>query len=172
MTGLDDLYALIPTGDIAGRLGVDESEVNTAVGLLVPVLVGALLQQAQDQDQVGEMESAAVDHAASGLLDSGVSVDRVDQVAGKETIAKIFGGNDPGRVAAGLSGADAGNRELLEKLLPIVAPILLAYLGRRVTPGLPESAGELGDVLGSLVSSVADGGEKTLGHVLGTVLGR
>jgi len=42
MSGLEDLFAQIPTSDIASKIGVDEAEVNKAVQLLVPVLLTAL----------------------------------------------------------------------------------------------------------------------------------
>ena len=178
MAGLDDLFAQIPTNDIASKLGVDESEVNSAMRLLVPVLVGGLHQNAQDPDQVSNIASAASDHAARGLLESGVSVDQLDQAEGQKAIAKIFGGNDTGQVATALSGAGAGNRDLLEKLLPILTPIVLAYIGQQMTqknkPAPSEekaSGGALNDVLGSILSGMSGSGNKSLGNVLGTVLG-
>lgn len=178
MAGLDDLFAQIPTSDIAGKLGVDESEVDNAVHLLVPVLVGGLHQNAQDPDHASAIESAASNHAAQGLLDTGVNVDHVDQADGQKAIAKIFGGNDPGEVAAALSGSGAGDSDLMQKLLPILAPIVLAYIGKQMTgkkgPAPAEekaSGGALNDVLGSILSGMSGGSNKSLPNVLGSVLG-
>lgn len=176
MSGLDDLYAHIPTSDIAHKLGVDESEVNSAVQLLVPVLVGGLHQNAQDPERASSIESAA--SHAHGLLDTGINVDQLDQADGQQAIAKIFGGNDTGQVAHALSGANAGNSDLLQKLLPILAPIVLAYIGQQMTqkktpvPSQEEaSGGALNDVLGSILSGMSGSGNKSLGSVLGNVLG-
>ena len=80
MSGLEDLFAQIPTSDIANKIGVDEGEVNQAVQLLVPVLLGGLHENAQDPDHASKIESAADSHAASGLLDGGVSVDHCTQL--------------------------------------------------------------------------------------------
>ena len=178
MAGLDDLFAQIPTNDIARKLGVDEGEVNNAVQLLVPVLVGGLRQNAQDPDHANDIESAASDHAARGLLDTGVSVEQVDEVEGQQAIAKIFGGNDTSQLAAALSGSGAGDSDLLQKLLPILAPIVLAYIGKQMAQkGGSESAreqasgGALNDVLGSILGGMSGGGNKSLGSVLGNVLG-
>ena len=88
MSGLEDLFAQIPTSDIASKIGVDEAEVNKAVHLLVPVLVGGLHENAQDPDHASKIESAADSHAASGLLDGGVSVDQVDEHEGQQAIAQ------------------------------------------------------------------------------------
>ena len=54
MSGLEDLLAQIPTSDIASKIGVDEGEVNKAVQLLVPVLVGGLQENAQDPEHASK----------------------------------------------------------------------------------------------------------------------
>jgi hypothetical protein len=171
MSGLEDLFAQIPTSDIASKIGVDEGEVNKAVQLLVPVLVGGLHENAQDPDHASKIESAAGSHAASGLLDGGVSVDQVDQQDGQQAIAKIFGGNDVAQVANALAGGGGGNSDLLKRLLPILAPIVLAYVGKQLTgkSGAPAGGGALNDVLGSILGGM--GGNKSLGSVLGNALG-
>src|ERR1700744_2178084 len=91
MSGLEDLYSQIPTSDIASKIGVDEAEVDKAVHLLVPVLVGGLHDSAQDPEHASRIESAADSHA--GLLDGGVSVDQVDEKEGQQAIARICGGS-------------------------------------------------------------------------------
>jgi hypothetical protein len=171
MSGLEDLFAQIPTSDIASKIGVDEGEVNKAVQLLVPVLVGGLHENAQDPDHASKIESAADSHA--GLLDGGVNLDHVDEQEGQQAIARIFGGNDADQVASALAGGGGGNSDLLKQLLPILAPIVLAYVGKQLTgkSGAPAGAGggALNDVLGSILGGM--GGNKSLGTVLGNVLG-
>jgi hypothetical protein len=130
MSGLEDLLSQIPTSDIASKIGVDEAEVNKAVQLLVPVLVGGLSENAQDPEHASKIESAADSHA--GLLDGGVNVDQVDQNEGQQAIARIFGGNDADQVASALAGGGGGNSALLKQLLPILAPIVLAYIGKQL----------------------------------------
>jgi hypothetical protein len=133
MAGLDELFNQIPTQQIAAKLGVDEAEVNSAVKTLVPVLVGGLQQNAQDPDAAGQIENAASNHAASGLLDGGVSVDQVDEADGSKAVAGIFGGRDTGQVASALAG---GNNPL--------GSILGSVLGAN-------QGGALGDILGGLL---------------------
>ncbi|WIM89493.1 DUF937 domain-containing protein [Candidatus Mycobacterium wuenschmannii] len=174
MSGLEDLLSQIPTSDIASKIGADESEVNKAVQLLVPVLVGGLQENAQNPDHASSIESAADNHAASGLLDGGVSLGDVNEADGLQAIAKIFGGNDAGQVASALAGGGGGNSDLLKQLLPILAPIVLAYVGKQLgqksEPAKQESSGGLNDVLGSILGGMA-GGNKSLGTVLGNALG-
>lgn len=178
MSGLDDLYSQIPVQQIAGRLGVDEGEVDRAVKTLVPVLVGGLQRNAEDPDTAQGIASAADSHARSGLLDGGVSVDQVDEADGSRAIAKIFSGNDTGQVASALSGGGAGNSDLIQKLLPILAPIVLAYIGKRLSGGQAQQVpgqsggGGIGDILGSILGGGAKpGGNNPLGGILGSILG-
>ncbi|HZA10928.1 DUF937 domain-containing protein [Mycobacterium sp.] len=186
MANLDELFAEIPTQEIANKLGADAGEVDNAIKTLVPVLVGGLQQNAQDPDHASKIESVANNHAASGLLDGGVSVDQVDENEGRQAVARIFGGNDTNQVASALSGGGVGNSDLLKKLLPILAPIVLAYIGKQLTQRTQAPAptpapapqqqsaggGGLGDVLGSILGgSSSGGGNNPLGSILGSVLG-
>jgi hypothetical protein len=180
MADLDDLYAQIPTDEIAGKLGADRQTVDNAIKTLVPVLVGGLHQNAEDPDAASQIESAATKHAESGLLDGGVSVDQVNEQDGQREISRIFGGNDTSQVASALSNAGAGNNDLIKQLLPILVPIVLAYVGKKLTEGsasapAPEPAkpgGGLGDILGSILGGGRQpGGDNPLGSILGGMLG-
>lgn len=173
MAGLDDLYAQIPTAEIAAKLGADVGEVDSAVHTLVPVLLSGLEHSSQDPEHAGKIESAANSHAARGLLDAGGGIDQVDESEGHEAVATLFGGRDTEQVASALSGGGAGNSDLLKQLLPIVLPIVLAYIGMRLggepeAKPAPKGPGGLGDVLGSILGG---GKNNSLGSILGSVLG-
>lgn len=183
MAGLDELIAQIPVQDIAKKIGADEGEVNNAVRTLVPALVGGVAENVHaDSIDSAKLESDVTEQGASGLLDGGVSVDHVDANKGDQYVARIFGGNDSNAVASALSGGGAGNSDLIKKLLPILAPIVLAYIGKQLTKGkapaepAAQSAGGgggLGDVLGSILGGTGGGGggNNPLGSILGSVLG-
>jgi hypothetical protein len=180
MAGLDELYAQIPTSDIASKLGADEGEVDSAIHTLVPVLLGGLQHNSDDPEHASKIESAASSHAARGLLDAGGGVDQVDESDGHQAVATLFGGNDTDQVAAALASGGAGNRDLIKQLLPVVLPIVLAYIGKQLTSGgaaqttaaqktEEASGGGLGEVLGNILAGSS--GDKSLGGVLGSVLG-
>ena len=180
MAGLDELLNEIPVQQIAAQLGADEGEVNNAIRTLVPALVGGLQHNvAADDIDSSKLESAVTEQAASGLLDGGVSVDQVDAKEGDKIVANIFGGNDTNTVASALAGGGAGNSGLLKQLLPILAPIVLAYIGKQLTKGNSAPAesqaqasggGGLGDILGSILGG-GGGGNNPLASILGSVLG-
>jgi hypothetical protein len=186
MAGLDELFSQIPTQEIASKLGVDEGEVNSAIKTLVPALVGGIQQNVQADDiDSSKLESDVAAQGTSGLLDGGVSVDQVDANQGDQFVARIFGGNDSNQVASALAGGGAGNGDLIKRLLPILAPIVLAYIGKQLTKGSGGSApaeaqaqsaggGGLGDILGGILGGSGGGGgagNNPLGSILGSVLG-
>ena len=136
MAGLDELFAQIPVADIANKIGADQGEVNNAIKTLVPALVGGLAQNVQSDDiDSSDLESAVAKQGTSDLLDGGVDVDQVDQKQGDNLVASLFGGNDSNAVASALAGTGAGGGDLIKKLLPILAPIVLAYIGKQLTKG-------------------------------------
>ncbi len=188
MAGLDDLYAQIPVADIAKKIGADQGEVDNAVKTLVPALVGGLAQNVQSDDiDSSKLESAVQQQGESGLIDGGVNVEQVDEKEGDNLVANLFGGNDSNAVASALSGQGAGSGDLIKKLLPILAPIVLAYIGKQLTKGGGEAAqaeqpqaqssgGGLGDILGSILAGAGGGGggggnDNPLGSILGSVIG-
>ena len=136
MAGLDELFAQIPVSEIASKIGADEGEVNNAIRTLVPALVGGVAENVHaNQIDSSDLESAVAEQGSSDLLDGGVSVDAVDEKQGDQYVAKIFGGNDSNAVASALAGTGAGGGDLIKKLLPILAPIVLAYIGKQISGG-------------------------------------
>ena len=179
MAGLDDLFNQIPVADIANKLGADQGEVTQAIQTLVPTLLGSLQEnvQASDIDST-HLESAVVAEGQSDLLTGGVNVDQLDEGQGNQLIASLFGGNDTNQVASALSGGGAPGGDLIKRLLPMLAPIVLAYVGKQFAQknsGAQAQAapsGGIGDVLGGLLGGgAAGGGNNALGSILGGVLG-
>ena len=185
MAGLDDLFNQIPVADIASKLGADQGQVSAAIQTLVPTLLGTLQENVQADDiDSSQLESAVVAEGESDLLTGGVNVDQLDEAQGSQLVASLFGGNDTNQVASALSGAGAGSGDLIKRLLPMLAPIVLAYVGKQfaqkqaggAAAGGAQAApgGGIGDVLGSILGGAAGGGggaNNPLGSILGSVLG-
>lgn len=183
MATLDELYSEIPIDQIAAKLGVDNETADKAIKSVVPLLVGGLQENAGDPDKAADLAAQVDSHSASGLLDGGVNVDEVNQQEGNAVVASLFGNNSADDVAAHLAGAGAGNSDLIKQLLPILAPIVLAFVAKKLTGGgaaapaeaAPANAGGgIGDILGNILGSAVGGGSagnNPLGTILGSVLG-
>ena len=179
MAGLDDLINQIPVADIASKLGADQGEVSQAIATLVPTLLGTLQENvAADDIDSSKLESVVVAEGESDLLTGGVNVDQLDEGQGNQMIASLFGGNDTNQVASALSGAGAPGGDLIKRLLPMLAPIVLAYVGKQFAQKsaggaqAQASGGGIGDALGSILGSVlGGGGNSNQGGALGSILG-
>lgn len=176
MTVVDDLLSQIPMGQLAGRLGVDQQTAEQATRQALPALLSGMHANAQNPDGARSLANAIGQHD-NNLLDGGVDVDQVDTAQGNKIVQNVFGGNS-GQVVDQLGGmGGTGGSEVMGKLLPMLAPIVMSYLAKRVNPGgggtVPASgaggSGGLGDVLGGLLGGGQTGG---LGEVLGGLLGQ
>ena len=183
MTDLNDLLAHIPVDQLAARLGVDPATAEAAVRQALPALVGGLHANAQDPAGAASLAGALGQHDP-GLLDGGVDLDQVDTQDGEKIVGHVFGANH-GQVVQQLGGLGGSNVSgaLIGKLLPLLAPIVMSYLARRLggasgtAGGGPAGGGGLADILGSLLggrgagASPGTGGGSAGGFDLGSILG-
>lgn len=166
MTELQDILGHIPIGQIAGMLGTDQETAKAAVEAAVPTLLAGMHNNAQAPDGAASLESARGQHQ-DGLLDGGVDVSQVDTADGEKIVSHVFGGQQD-QVASQLAGtAQLGvvGGDLVKRLLPILAPIVMSYLAKKLLggrAGADAGAGtggvDLGGLLGGLLGGGAAGG--------------
>jgi hypothetical protein len=174
MDNVDEIVANIPMNALADQLGVDPATAETAVRQTLPALLGGL--QANAADPSGEASLAgALEQHPPDLVEGGVDLNQVDPEDGEKIVGHIFGSNTD-QVAQTLGGNLGGSSDLIKKLLPLLAPIVLSYLSRRMrggaaTPG-DRQGGGLGDLLGSILGGLgAGGGQQTQGGSILDMLG-
>ncbi|BCW66426.1 hypothetical protein NicSoilB4_11890 [Arthrobacter sp. NicSoilB4] len=185
MSELQGILRQIPVDQIAGLLGTDRQTAQTAVEAAVPTLLAGMKNNAQASDGAASLESALSQHQ-DGLLDGGVDVSQVDTADGEKIVSHVFGGQQD-QVASQLAGtAQLGGvgGDLVRKLLPILAPIVMSYLANKILVGRGQSseagsgdggsagAGgiDLGGILGGILGGGAAGGAGGMGG-LGDLLG-
>lgn len=176
MSDLDGLINLIPIGDIAKKLGIDENVAKAAVAVAVPAIVGGLAANAKDAGGAKSLEKALGHHADKKVT----SLDDVDTADGEKIVKNVFGSKADDVAAA--AGAKAGGPDIgaiVAQILPIVAPIVLAFVaqqfaGSKAAPApaaeAPAATGtDLGSLLGGLIASPA--GQDLISGALGGLLG-
>lgn len=187
MAELDGLLNMIPIGDIAKKLGIDENVAKAAVSAAVPVIVAGMAANAQDKGGAKSLAGAATRHAKRGKQFS--RVDDIDTAEGEKIASNVFGTNKPA-VEKEVAKAGGIDPDLIAKIIPIVAPIIIAFIGNMLlkkqqeSGAAPEAAeeaaasgGGIGDLLGGLLggggssssSSSSSGGG--IGDLLGGLLG-
>ncbi len=185
MDDLSGLINLIPIGDIAKKLGIDESVAKAAIAVAVPAIVGGLAANAKDDGGAKSLEKALGKHAGktpSTLAD-------IDEADGERIVSNVFGAkkNEVAHAAGAQVDAKGGGLDIgaiVAQVLPIVAPIVLAFVANQFlgskTQAAPQAAPEpakapassgnpLGDMLGGLISSPQ--GQELIAGALGGLLG-
>lgn len=164
---VNQILAGIDLNALAKQVGAQPAEVEQAVEVAIPTLLGSLQANAADPDGKASLLGALGQHTGEikGLED-------IDAEDGRKILGHAFA-NDPQRVGA-LAGQDSG---LLAKLLPILAPIVMNWLANRVLGGgqqSQQSSGGSGDLLGDLLGGLLGGGSGNsggAGDLLGDLLG-
>jgi hypothetical protein len=175
VTDIDDLFKQIPIGDIAKQLGVSKDEAAKGVALALPALVSGLQANASDP-KGAESLFAALQGKDTSLVDGRIALADVDTKDGKKIVKHIFGAATPD-VAAKLGGASALGSGMMKKLLPILAPIVLAFIVKQMTGSKAKtktpSSGGIQDILGGILGGAMGGGSGSggIGDILGQVLG-
>ncbi len=185
MADLSSLLKQIPVSDIAEQLGIDESVTEAAVQQIVPGLVAGLAANAEDPKGAASLEKA-LSHDRGAVHKKKVS--QIDTEDGKKIVKNVYGDKQDAvatKLAASATKASSAGDvtgDIIKQILPIVAPIVLAWLaeqflgGKKEEPAAKEeesSSGGIGDLLGGLLGggSSSGGTGDLLGGILGGLLG-
>jgi hypothetical protein len=151
---VDEILGQLPLDQLAAQLGVDPQTAARAAAAVIPSLIGGLQHNA-DQGNEQAIVGALVQHSSSNLFDSGsVDLNRVDAADGAKIVQHIFGDQST-QLAHAIGQRTGVSGNLVNQLLPILAPIVLAYLAKKLT-GSQQSAG--GGMLGSILGDILSGG--------------
>lgn len=172
MAALDDILASIDMDQLAAQLGTDEQTARSAAEVAVPSLLGQIGVNASEPFGERSLAGALDQHFTANTLfnsDSAVDLNAVDTQDGGKIVGHVFQGQPDTaiQVLSQRTGADPG---LLQKLLPILAPIVLSYLAQKI------GGGSFGNVLGPILSGGNQqnprAGQQGSGNILGDILGQ
>ena len=171
MNPTDEILSGIDVNALADYLGTDPETALQAASAAIPTLLGSM--QANAADPAG---AASLLSALSGHVDGADSADlgSVDTADGQKILGHLFA-DQPERLQAvgGLGGT------LLSKLLPLLAPLVMSWLAKKMSGGSTASTKQGGDILGDLLGGILGGGGASssggglggLGDLLGGLLG-
>jgi hypothetical protein len=173
MSAVEEIMSQIPLSRLAEQLGVDEETAANAARHALPALLGGIQANADDPGGAASFGEAVQQHDA-GLIEGGVDLDQVDTSEGDKIVNHVFGPNRD-QVAQQLGGVGGvGGEGIVAKLLPLLAPIVMSYLAKKLAGGGGAGGGGgLGDLLGGVLGGAAggSGGGPDLGGLLGGLLG-
>lgn len=168
----DDFLAQIPSDtlqQISDEVGVAPDQVESVIKDSLPALLGGMDKNVQSDDGAASLANALGNHADANPL--GNLGGLISGVLGSGILEKVLGGSTPDVSDAiaknkdGVSGAD------VQKILAIVAPIVMAFLAKKATSGGKASSGTVKDVV-SKANSEAKASSPDIGSILGAIFGR
>ena len=178
----DDIFSQLSgpaLQQISQQLGTGHTQTAGAVAAALPLLLGAMGRNAS-QPQGAEALFGALgrDHQGAAGMGLGDILGAVlggaqsRQTDGLGQLGHIFGGRQQ-QAVSGLGQATGLGNDKAQMLLKILAPIVMAYLAKRMfgqqQAAQPASAGLLGDILGQEQQQVRQQGGIG-GGLLGAVL--
>lgn len=161
MQDYQEIINQLPIDQLAQQVGASPEEVQNAVRSAVPALLMGMDANAQDPAGANSLLGALGQHSP-GLLSGGVDLSQVDTSDGAKITRNIFGSNEDAVVSqlGSAGGADGG---LIKKLLPILAPIVMAWLAGKLM--------KVDEGQGQPTQTQSSSGGGILGQILGQVLG-
>ncbi len=135
----DDLASQLqgaPLHQVAQQLGIDPAQASSAVNAALPLLMGALGRNAsQPQGAEALLGALQNDHSTGldlgGVLGAVLGGAQTRQTDAGGILGHIFGGKQE-RAQAGLGQATGLESGQAGQLLKILAPIVMAYLAKRM----------------------------------------
>lgn len=147
---------------IASQLGMDENQAGNAVNAAIPVILGGLSRNAATSDGAESLNNALNTKHDGSLLDNiaGMFQNNPQELEqdGGGILGHIFGGNQ-GAVENAVAQKTGISMDKIGPLLAMLAPIVMAYLGRQKNQNNVNSGG-LGDLIGGMLGG---GGSKSSG---------
>ena len=175
MSLTDDLLSQLqgaPLQQVSQQLGIDQQQASGAISAALPLLMGALGNNAA-KPQGAEALFGALQNNHSGLdigsvLGSVLGGGGGAASDGAGILGHIFGGSQ-GRAEAGLAQATGLSSGHSSQLLQILAPIVMSFIAQRLSAGGQANASGLSQMLGQEKQHVVQQGSVG-GGLLGSLL--
>lgn len=157
---------------IAGQIGANKEQTQSALGGIVPSLLGAMTNNSKSQDGAnGLLGALDKDHDGSIFDNLGGFIGNFNDGPGNGILNHVLGDNRP-KVEQGLSQKTGLNTGQIGNLLKIAAPLIMGYLGKEKRQKETQGGFDLGGIaglLGGLTKTADQGSSLDLGDVLNIV---
>jgi hypothetical protein len=151
-------------GSISEKTGVNASEASTVVANGLPALLAAMQNNLSGDGASGLLNAITSGKHNGAILDN-VSgfLNGNDFTDGSKILGHVLGDKQENMVQ-GLSSKTGVDSSIIAKILPMLAPLVMGYLGKKANNTNVTNNSDLGGLLGGLLSN--SGGSSILTSVL------
>jgi len=147
------------------QFGLSQDQTTTALSALVPALASGMQRNIQNEGGLAGVVAALSQGNHGRYLDNPTTLDQADATAeGNGILGHILGSKDVSReVATRAAGQTGLSADLLKRMLPLAATLMMGALAKRSSSAIPGSGGLGGQgggiagMLGSLLDRNRDG---------------
>ncbi|MCO6175706.1 DUF937 domain-containing protein [Flavobacterium sp. NRK F10] len=157
-------------GNISAQTGISETQASDVVSSSVPELLGAMQGNMLSGDSANGLLNALTSGKHNGSILDNVSgfLNGGDFSDGSKILNHLLG-DKLNAVSTGISNKTGVSSSIITKILPMLAPIIMGYLGKQTQKGNVSSTSDLGGLLGGLLTGVTSGNSGS-GDILTSVL--
>ncbi len=159
---------------IGSQFGLGDQQAASALSALVPALAGGLHRKAQADGGLGSLTSALSTANTQQYIDNPQALTDPAAVSdGNNILGHLLGSKDASRDVAAQAAAQTGiSANVMKRMLPLAATLLMGALSRRAGGAFPGGLGGgsgITGMLGSLLDGKREGG---MGGDLSGALGK
>jgi hypothetical protein len=150
--------------ELGSQLGLDETQTASALSALVPALAAGLRQNLQTPDGLSGLAGALSAGNHQRYIDDPAVLGEAATVAdGNGILGHVLGSKEVSRQVAARAGAQTGlGPDVMKRMLPLVATLVMGAMSRQATTGGGSSmtgagGGGLLDLLGGALDQNRDG---------------
>lgn len=160
---------------LGAAVGLDRAQTSSALAALLPALTSGLQRNTQTSDGLSSLVGALASGQHSRYLDNpSILTQAAAFTDGNGILGHVLGTKETSRAVAAQASAQTGiSPDILKRLLPLVATVLMGTLARQQASA-PSAApgGGLTGMLGSMLDSNRDGSVvDDMASMLGKFLG-
>jgi hypothetical protein len=145
------------TRQLGDQFGLDESQVTSALGALVPALAAGFQNNLSNPQGLEGLTAALAGGNHQQYVDDAGALGSADAVAdGNGILGHVFGSKDVSREVASRAAAQTGiGQDVLKSMLPVVASMMMGAMAKRMSQ---PSAAAAGAGFGGTAAGLGGGG--------------
>jgi hypothetical protein len=161
---------------IGSQVGLRDEQTASALNALLPALAAGLQRETRTPEGLAGLLSALSSGGHQRYLDNpGTLSDPATISDGNGILSHVFGSKDVSRAVASRAAAQSGiGADVMKKLLPLAAGLMMGALSRQKSAGLtPAGVGPRGGGLTEMLSALVDRDrDGSIVDDLGSMIGR